>query len=740
MQDIDESLNNIILKYALDLYYPNFRKRFQAEKIMKDFFREQTGKIAFVASFASDFYHIRHFVTEKMAADYFLCEKTNRYENYASVFHTDKLAGVDWQQYDRVIVVSLDGASFLKHWLREHGIRYIFLYDLFERNGVVFDKEWDSILPDPAMEWWTYYDGDPPKQNYIVMELLEQLYEYQAAKEAADQRLHLHKAYFLALYIRDFILAAKCAARLKEIGAPQAGSWKEIEALLAKIRERLQFSEKKDIMVLWTDAMPYEDIARIPFLKNKMTEGICFDNIFTVCPFTNPTFKALLCGKMPVDDDTYSIKAITEENSPVYQVLKAHGYDIRIVGDWLTVRPEESSSLCHIPYEPATLGLWDLWRNLIGSAKPVFCIVHNLQESHSPFLSPAVSDGDMDKAHLRFERSCGWLSEQYAWYLPSLSKKTLKFYLTDHGKGLYKNRFHTYLVIEGEGIAPRRITDLCSFVDFHRLLAQLLQHHTVNEKELRRQYVEVQDLDTYNAGSAARLIAGKEAIDPSFFGYHGLVTDEYIYLHFTDGREWFVRRGSRAPEPNLFGSYICDAEAIAPFREIIRQKEVKAPSFEQKLKYSRYVHTIFDRAQTHNFQKKALLDDWLRPYPPGSVLIRTGGDYALRLYGLLSAEVRKTIGGFVDIDRNCMGAGLGFPVYTELKEVPTDTRAILLAGRETIMAQLRAEAAAAKGNFDVLDPYEFLAAHGIVCRHGAGDFEPAEEDYDVGFPFAEVAY
>ena len=153
---------------------------------------------------------------------------------------------------------------------------------------------------------------------------------------------------------------------------------------------------------------------------------------------------------------------------------------------------------------------------------------------------------------------------------------------------------------------------------------------------------------------------------------------------------------------------IFDAEAIAPFREIIRQKEVKAPSFEQKLKYSRYVHTIFDRAKTHNFQKKALLDDWLRPYPPGSVLIRTGGDYALRLYGLLSAEVRKTIGGFVDIDRNCMGAGLGFPVYTELKEVPTDTRAILLAG--------------------------------IVCRHGAGDFEPAEEDYDVGFPFAEVAY
>jgi len=56
------------------------------------------------------------------------------------------------------------------------------------------------------------------------------------------------------------------------------------------------------------------------------------------------------------------------------------------------------------------------------------------------------------------------------------------------------------------------------------------------------------------------------------------------------------------------------------------------------------------------------------------------------------------------------------------------------------MGRLREEAAAWKGQFEILDPYHFLAEHGIICRHGIGDFEPAEEDYDVGFPFDEVVY
>ena len=39
MEDINQTLNDIIIKYELDAYYPNFQKRLQAEKIMGDFFR-----------------------------------------------------------------------------------------------------------------------------------------------------------------------------------------------------------------------------------------------------------------------------------------------------------------------------------------------------------------------------------------------------------------------------------------------------------------------------------------------------------------------------------------------------------------------------------------------------------------------------------------------------------------------------------------------------------------------------
>ena len=124
--------------------------------------------------------------------------------------------------------------------------------------------------------------------------------------------------------------------------------------------------------------------------------------------------------------------------------------------------------------------------------------------------------------------------------------------------------------------------------------------------------------------------------------------------------------------------------------------------------------------------------------PPGSVLIRTGGVYALQVYGLLSPEIRRCIGGFIDVNLNCLGAEMGLPVYAALADAPATTQAVLLAGRRTLIERLREEAAACEGQAEILDPYRFLEEHGIICRHGVGEFEAEAEDYDVGFPFDEV--
>ena len=741
MEDINEALYGIIIKYSLDMYYPNFRKRLEGERCLRNFLAQRTGRVAFIASCQSEIAQFRHFVRLGEKADCFVCERTNRYEeSYAAAYDVKKLVKVDWSRYSTVLVVSLEGSSFIRHWLRQHAVSHIFLYDWFAGQGIFFDKEWDSLFGDPALEWWSAHEGSTARRKYVVMELVEQLQAYRAAREVEERRYHLHKAYFMALYIRDFLLAEKCVTRMEAGSEQQNASWKEIQALLARIQQRLRQRTERDILVLWTDELSREgEFEQVPFLKQKIAAGVSFDNMFTVCPNTNPTLKGILCGKLPVDEDTYAIEEITEENSPVYRLLARHGYEICVIGAWPAIRKEELSSMLHWWGEPASLGLWDVWRSLLLSEKPLFCLVHALGETHDPSLSPDITDEDIADPVRRFEKSCRWLNEQYFYYLPKLPEAMMKIYMTDHGKPFHKTCHHVYLTVEEEGLLPRRVDSLCSLLDFQYLFQQLLEERQIDEARLQRDYVRVQNLDWYNPATVGRFIAKRHYFSPFMFGFRGVVTRDYMYLHFTDGREWFVRRGTDAPPPNVFGSYLCDETAIEPLRAILREKEPLSSSLVEKLRYARYFHRILDKAKARNLQKKALIEAWLASYPPHSVLIRTGGADAVQAYEMLSEEAKERIGGFVDQNLHCACAALHLPVYASLAAVPREARAIFLASHDLI-AHLREEAAAYVDRCDVLDPYEFLADHGIVCRYGVGAFEAADEEYDVGFPFDEVVY
>lgn len=741
MKDINEILYGIIMQYELDAYYPNFRKRLQGETCLREFLAGQTGRVAFIASSQSEIAQFRYFIGHGGQGDFFVCERTNRYEeNYDTAYDVKKLAKVDWNQYSMVMVVSLEGSSFIRHWLRQHKVPHIFLYDWFEGQGILFDKDWDSLFGDPALDWWSANEGSTARRKYVVMELVEQLQAYRAAGEDGERMRHLHKAYFMAIYIRDFILAEKCVACMGAGSERQIASWKEISALLAEIQQRLQCRTERDVLVLWTDELSREgEFEQIPFLKNKMRVGVSFENMFTICPNTNPTLKGILCGKMPVDEDTYSINEITEENSPVYRLLKQNGYEICVIGAWPAIRKQELSSMLHWWGEPASLGLWDVWRSLLLAEKPLFFLVHALGETHEPHLSAALTDEDLANSQRRWEKSCRWLDEQYMYYLPSLPQHMLKIYMTDHGQPRHKTCHHVYFTVEEEGLMPRRVESLCSLIDFRHLLQQLLEEKAIDESRLQRDYVAVQNLDWYNPATVGRFLAKRHCFRPFMFGFRGIVTQDYMYLRFTDGREWCVRRGADAPPPTVWGSYLGDETAAVPLRALLQAQGKNLPSIDEKLRYAKYFHRVFEKAKARNLKKKALIEGWLASYPPQGVLIRTGGADADAVYEMLSEEVQQCIGGFVDLDSRCACAARHLPVYTSLSEVPKNTQAILLASHDLITL-LREEAAAYEDRFEILDPYRFLADHGIVCRSGAGAFEAADEDYDVGFPFDEVVY
>ncbi len=249
----------------------------------------------------------------------------------------------------------------------------------------------------------------------------------------------------------------------------------------------------------------------------------------------------------------------------------------------------------------------------------------------------------------------------------------------------------------------------------------------------------IQDLDIYNKIFASNFFCRHVAVHEYFFGYHGIVTKEYMYIHFTDGREWFIRRDNDkfVSEPVLWRNYIYDESKVQHYRDIVRRQEENVPDFSEKLKYSSYIHKVYNNAKAMNFRKCELVNQEISQYPDKSIFVRLGGVYGRYVYDMLIEDNRKKIGGFVDLNPDCACAAIGLPIYTSIEQLP-DSAKYILPSNENFIDRAEKECAESKKNLQVLNFHEMLSEYGIKSNKCIALFQPSDEDYDVGFPFDEV--
>ena len=741
--DIDVELEKIIEKYDLDKYDPQYKKYKKSEAAILSLLRNQKGKMAVVSTSQPDLQRFK-FMGKDMNIDYFYCPPNkDKYTNYDTAYNFNNLLNVDWTRYVCIMVVSLDGATFVKKWFRKRNIEYSFLYDELEVRGIHCEKEWDSFISDPSTEWWSDSACSWYQKSFILADTIEMLAGYNYTKKISTKYVLLRRLFFRAIYLRDFRFAERCYHDMPDDWDNEHNAWIEIRTLLEYIYELLSNKTQTDIYMIWTDAVPYDDIEKIPYLKEKARTGIVFSNIHTVCANTNPSMKAIMCGKLPVDEDTYSINSIDEKSSVVIQMLNEQGYDFCALSgglNWTAIKHKYRSSKYHESFEPSSMLMWDLWRNIILRTRPTFYMLHSIVESHTPYLSLGITDGVISNEYLRYEKSCMYLDEQYRFFLSKLPTCAIKIYMTDHGKTVYKNRTHAYMCIEGLNAKQYEVDEMCSYVDFYKILSQILINKDIVAEEIVRHYVSVQDLDYYNTVYITDVISEHKYLLVTFFGFHGIVTKEYIYLHFTDGREWFVRRDdAQAPEPNLFGSYICDESKVEWYREIVRQQEQNVPDFSKKLKYSKYIHKVFENAKKKNYRKRDIINQIVSQYPDNSIYIRLGGFYGRQIYGILFKENQRKIGGVVDLSPDCMCSKYGLPVYSSVEELP-DTAKTILPSNENFIDRAEKECAASSRNLQVLNLHEKLKEYGIYTKDCVALFQPSSEDYEFDFPFDDIQY
>lgn len=736
--DINETLNEIIFKYCLDRYYPHYRNMYEAEKILQSLIKEiiQYGK---KAMFVGDDRKGIEFIQNMSRDDGDICFLLYNSKDRS----LQEMADVDWKQYDEIYIVSFYGAEYVERWFRQHSIPYEWIYDIFERKGIVlqreffiFGKEDLFFLADPKGDMHSYGG----RTESVQCELYCQQSKYNTASNDQTRRIALEKCLFLTLYMRNFVMAHQYSMLLADYDNQYTIIWNEIQDLLDVIKRTIVDRKQKDIILYWLDSIPYFDADSMPHLRAMMNESVVFENAFTYIPYTHPTLRAMFLGKKDIDDQAYNICQIVLENSPVIQLLEKYGYNIRIYSGYFGDYFPRSCQSRHFYTDvcaPISMKLWDMFSDMLLTEQNTLWLVHSL-EPHAPYLNARMSD--QNHANMGEMRRLARLEvdEQLAFYDPFVGRNAYRIYMSDHGIGtMLWGKIHVLFNIYHRTLKPGKIKGLFSLLDFVGVLEKIIINGEIREDDLSRSYVEIGNLDLYNPRLVTNLFRNKEIINEIYFGYKGIIDQENIYIRYGLGKEWWSPRKDMR-NPILF--YQCaddipEPKLLSKYRELAGEFPDEL-LVDEKFRYSKYLYALYDNViEHHDVAKRVrLIEQLLEQYPDNSVGVRMGGYHSLVLYGILSKRCRRKLWGFIDNDVECLCSTLPLPIVRsdnidQLKAI--GIQAVLLSSYVHIKA-LREEAGGWPEGIHVLDIYQCFIENGQQCDADFWLVRGRDEDYDVG--------
>lgn len=728
--NITEELNQIIIKYQLDRYYPRFQMKLQAEKIIEEIFLgggiEKTENIVLVGTRAG-------------AVDY-TSGLIRKYRQIKSFVITENMA--DWSVWDelkradRIYLVSFHEMGKAMKILEEHQIIVENLYDIFGQRELFFEDEFFCLLGN------SYEDFDLPVKNALLqrrgsfqLEYFCLNRRYQSSEDLTIKSISLEKMLFLTLYMKNFVEAKKCIEKMRLIGTNDSveAAWSEIENLLNNIKQKLLRRKQEDVVWFWMDAVSFDEAKEMVYLNEMKEKSLSFQNAFTNMPYTSATLRAIFCQKRYVEDRAYKIKSIDMDSSEMASYLQRKGYRLKVMSKRLTIdtaevnRPEI--------YDSVSINLWDVLECLLNADDKYFILVHALIETHSPYLSfkmCALNDR-REMSHYGKKE----LDEQMQFYGSFLGEDAMQIFMSDHGwfSGDFLAHHHIHLDIHHRAIIPQKVEEMFSLLDFYPLICQLMEDKKMNLEALRREYVPIENLDRYNATDIKAMFANR-AMDLSFaFGYRGVISKNEIYVRFSIGNEFQHNRENGSWRPLLFLENEIESDKNL---EKLRQEAGVYPLEileEDKFEYSRYSHKLYE---VYRIRKKELIDalntylsKFLSDYEEESIAIRTGGMHSYCLYAVLADDIKRKIGAFIDYNPQCLCTACGKRIIRGDSMVDEGVRAVILSSY-IYRDKLKAEAMHYPAHIKVIDIYEVFEQIGYSFNsefYGAMGLR--EKDYDA---------
>lgn len=464
---------------------------------------------------------------------------------------------------DSIIVPSY---KFRRLFLNElldgpHHYKVVDLYDFLASEGMVCRSEFFSHERCVGIHK-TYFDIN----NTI------KLYEQ---SEGEEKKYWLQKLIAEAVEIRDFINAENWICEYLQYGYDEKNVYKdflnEIKNLFEKIKTVLENKVEKDIIIQWIDNINAQEFSRTKFGKERMKDSTFLVNAYTHTPWTRFTHLSLFLGQRPIEEKTYKVNEICEQNSIFLKICKQYSYKFKYIANpgmfqelfepkYVADYPEdvfECDFLKRTFSECSTKLYWTSLKERVMEKGAVCHLIHSLAETHAPYIYTNISEMYTDERlylnRLSYrENGLSFVLNEIQWYKDNLNVNGINIYLSDHGesviykKAYSKERTNVIFVIEGAPIPIGIEERLYSHLDFHKVLDVLMSKKYQEWSKIFSPYVIYENPDFYDKRVIEMHIMrwledeGK-SVDMANFQLRGVRTGEDLYVIYSTGKEMYYR-------------------------------------------------------------------------------------------------------------------------------------------------------------------------------------------------------
>ena len=485
----------------------------------------------------------------------------------ADIAKDAKLINHTFKRKYKILINSSYSSNCLRRGVRNFCLmcinrcKVIDIYKLLYKRGVPCNKELICEL----------------RRTYT--EIIEDLNGYEALLQSrAKDNSAIKKLIEDYLAIRDFNNAFIYIDKLKDMEDVDALKYSNLKSSIEEVLSELEdmINKKEHIVINWLDALRYDEMENMCYLKELSGKGICFDNMYTSTAYTSATAKTMFTGKLLIEDNLYRMPLEDCESSKLYKTLQDADYEFLYIGSKLKkgIFKNESMEIEQLIYDkeemPVSMMLYELIHSLARAQKKCFAIVHSFSETHWPYMNPVNTDTRMidgyDTLRLLVEHnrdimnqviaSQKYLDEQLKFYHRFYSNIAYNIYMSDHGSPrsdrpiCFREMNHIVFLVLGNEILPRRVPQVTSLLGFSRMVEHLI-NKSGNEigKTDQEEYAMIQHDDPYGGNIKYFLD------DPKDYKMHlvqrrGVITEKDFYVRYLTGEEYYVLKDG---DENLVG-------------------------------------------------------------------------------------------------------------------------------------------------------------------------------------------